>query len=80
MDLEELIPLGITKPTKAADTRVFLFAVDVSGKTQSEPKTDGSYFEQGASVKWVDYEQAVEIEDPLLVTALVRLHALFAPG
>ncbi len=75
VSLEELISLGLVKPTKAADTRVFLFAVDVTGKEQQEAASDGTYFEQGSSVKWVDYDQAVKIEDPLIVTALVRFHA-----
>ena len=72
---DELIPLGIVKPTKAADTIVSLFAVDVTGKEQTPPQGDGSYFEKGAGIKWVNYEEAVQIEDPLLVTALARFHA-----
>ncbi|GAK56717.1 hypothetical protein U27_03680 [Candidatus Vecturithrix granuli] len=70
---DELIPLGIVKPSKAMDTQVSLFAVDVTGKKQVAPQVDGSYFEQGSSVEWVSSEEGVSIEDPLLVTALTRL-------
>jgi 8-oxo-dGTP pyrophosphatase MutT (NUDIX family) len=70
----ELIPLGIVKPSKAMDTLASLFAVDVTGKEQTEPQGDGSYFEQGSSVEWVGYEEGVSIEDPLFITALTRLH------
>lgn len=71
---DELIPLGIVKPSKAMDTQVSLFAVDVTGKEQTVPQGDGSYFEQGSSVEWVGYTEGVSIEDPLFVTALTRLH------
>ena len=71
---DELIPLGIVKPSKAMDTEASLFAVDVTGKQQTAPQGDGSYFERGSSVQWVGYEEGVSIEDPLFVTALARLH------
>lgn len=73
---DELIPLGIVKPSKATDTQVSLFAVDVTGKKQATPLGDGSYFEQGSSVEWVNYQEGVSIEDPLFVPALTRLQTL----
>ncbi len=74
IEQNELLSLGIVQPSKASDTKAYLFAADISGKKQSQAGTDGSYFEQGASVKWVDYDQALTIEDPLLLSALARLH------
>jgi 8-oxo-dGTP pyrophosphatase MutT (NUDIX family) len=70
---DELISLGQVRPSKSADTIANLFAVDVTGKPQSTPSGDGTRFEANASVEWVDYEQGVQIKDPLFVTALARL-------
>jgi 8-oxo-dGTP pyrophosphatase MutT (NUDIX family) len=75
----ELIPLGIVRPSKSADTTVYLFAVDVTGKASSTPRGDGSRFEMGASVEWVTYEWGVHIADPLFVTAMTRLQTLNQP-
>jgi len=71
--IEELIALGKVRPSKASDTTAHLFAVDVTGKEQSTPEGDGSRFEVGSSVQWLDYEQAVQVEDSLLVTTITRL-------
>jgi hypothetical protein len=49
------------------------FATDVGGKPQTPPPGDGSRFEVGASVEWVDYDRGVQITDPLFVTAMTRL-------
>ncbi len=73
VEAEELASLGQVRPSKASDTVVYLFAVDVTGKPQSPPPGDGSRFEVGDSVEWVDYEQGVQIADPLFVTAITRL-------
>lgn len=71
--VKELVSLGQVRPSKASDTVVHLFAIEVSGKPQTPPPGDGSRFEVGASVEWVDYEQGVRITDPLFVTAMTRL-------
>ena len=76
VELDEFIDLGHVRPSKAADTTVYLFAVDVASKLQSAPQGDGSKFEANASVKWVNYKQGIQIEDPLFVTALTRLRNL----
>ena len=69
----ELISLGKVRPSKALDTTVYLFAVDVTGKKQLPPPGDGSRFEANATVEWVTYSQGINIADPLFVTALTRL-------
>jgi 8-oxo-dGTP pyrophosphatase MutT (NUDIX family) len=74
--VNELINLGQVRPSKSADTVVHLFAVDVTGKTPAPPPGDGSRFEANASVEWVDFQQGLEIADPLFVTAIARLRAL----
>lgn len=73
--VNDLISLGQVRPSKSADTIVHLFAVDVTDKSQSAPPGDGSYFEANASVVWVDYDQGVQIADPLFVTAITRLQS-----
>ncbi len=73
IEAAELIALGQVRPSKSADTTVYLFAVDVTNKAQSPPPGDGSRWEVGASVEWVAYEAGLEIADPLFVTALARL-------
>ena len=75
----EFIPLGIVRPSKSADTIVYLFAVDVTDKVQSTPSGDGTRFERGSSVEWVTYEQGILINDPLFVTAVTRFQALKQP-
>ena len=79
-EVSEFISLGQARPSKTADTIAYLFAVDVSLKSQSTPQGDGSKFEANASVKWVDYNQGINIEDPLFVTALTRLFNLLREG
>ncbi|MDM8532808.1 NUDIX domain-containing protein [Anaerolineales bacterium HSG25] len=71
--IDELISLGKVRPSKASDTTAHLFAVDVTGKEQSTPEGDGSRFEVGSSVQWLDYKQAIQVEDALFVTAITRL-------
>lgn len=73
VELDELRGLGKVRPSKSADTTVYLFAVDVSKKPQSPPQGDGSHLEDNASVKWVSYDQGIQIKDPLFVTAMTRL-------
>jgi 8-oxo-dGTP pyrophosphatase MutT (NUDIX family) len=72
VDEDELIELGIVRPSKSADTTCYLYAVDVAGKTQHEPEGDGSSGEQGAYVKWISAQDAVECKDPLMSVMLMR--------
>jgi 8-oxo-dGTP pyrophosphatase MutT (NUDIX family) len=76
VNLDELINLGVAQPSKSADTTVYLFAVDISEKTQMVAKGDGTPLEASGSVQWVDHGQAIQITDPLIVTAVVRLMQL----
>ena len=76
VEIAELVSLGQVRPSKSADTLVYLFAVDVTAKRQHVAQGDGSCLEKNASVKWVHYEQGVHINDPLFVTALARLQCL----
>jgi len=76
VEVSSLIRLGNVRPSKSADTIVHLFAVNVTGKPQEAALGDGSTFEKGSGVAWVDYRQGLEITDTLFVTAMVRLKEL----
>jgi len=69
----ELVSLGQVRPSKSADTRVYLFAIDVGHKQQAPPQGDGTALEATASVEWVNYKQGIQIKDPLFVTMMTRL-------
>src|SRR5262249_7831513 len=47
-DAVDLEPLGEVCPSKAADTRMYLYAFDAYGKVQQAATGDGSAYEQGA--------------------------------
>jgi 8-oxo-dGTP pyrophosphatase MutT (NUDIX family) len=71
----ELIDLGMVRPTKSADTTAYLFAVDVTGKSAVKAMGDGSKWEQDATTEWLRLGDAVQVQDPLFVTAIARLTA-----
>ncbi|MFN8529248.1 MAG: NUDIX domain-containing protein [Anaerolineae bacterium] len=70
-----LIDLGAVRPSKSADTTVYLFAIDVSGEVPGEVTGDGSRYETGAYVEWVNYAEAMQNKDPLFIAAIARLNA-----
>jgi len=80
IDRDELVGLGQTRPSKSADTTAYLFAVDVTGKRQFRPEGDGSRFEATASVEWVNYEVGIQTQDPLFLSAILRLNARESHG
>jgi 8-oxo-dGTP pyrophosphatase MutT (NUDIX family) len=68
----EFIELGKVYPSKSADTLAYLFAIDVTEKAPAIPKGDGSRWEANASVQWVTKEECVHLQDPLIITSIVR--------
>lgn len=69
----DFLALGMVRPSKQLDTRAYLFAVDVTAREQRAITGDGSRWEQGASVRWLTYEEGLALVDPLFVTAMARL-------
>jgi len=69
---EDLIDLGVVRPTKSTDTEVYLFAVRGDDKETVEAKGDGSKGEKGAYCKWVSPLEAVNCKDPLVPTMIFR--------
>lgn len=75
---KDLIRLGTVRPSKASDTTMHLFAVDVSKASVSPcvAESDGTLGEVGAYVHWVSLNQAIQCKDPLVSTMLLRLFAM----
>jgi len=70
----EFKDLGFIHTSKASDFKLYMFAVDVTGKKQGELTGDGSEGEKGASVKWVDRKYAVtKVSAPSIPTMIARL-------
>lgn len=80
VDADDLISLGQVRPSKSSDTTVHLFAIDVTKKTRSTPPGDGSHFESNATVEWMNYDQGIQISDPLFVIAIARLERMLSGG
>lgn len=71
--LKDIIPLGDCRPSKGTDTQMYMFAVDVTDLEKGTPSGDGSMIEQLASTAWVNKNQAMYSQDPLLATMVGRL-------
>jgi len=72
-EIDELIPYGWVYPTKFLDYRQFLFAVDLTGKTQGPILGDGSSGEVGATVVWVPRKMALVVTDPSVAAIVAHL-------
>lgn len=68
----DLIDLGTVRYSKSSDTIVYLYLVDVTGKTPTEIKGDGSKGEEGAYTKWINFRDAIHCKDPLMITLIAR--------
>jgi len=70
---EELTDLGTVRPSKSADTVVYLYALFGGNKILGEAKGDGSVGERGSYCKWCPAENIATCKDPLVSTMLIRL-------
>jgi len=72
--LENIIPLGTVRPSKASDTKTHLFAVNLDkGFDEFEAIGDGTPCEEGAYCKWVSRDNILLAKDSLLHAMYVRL-------
>lgn len=73
--VEELIYLGTAKPSKASDTTVHLFGVNLDSVNVEEVEAvgDGTLGEEGAYCSWIKRSELVKAKDPLLHTMFMRL-------
>lgn len=71
---DQLRYLGHAHPSKASDTVMHLYAVDLTDYTGEvvEPIGDGTAYEVGGYSKWVSLDDALRSVDPLFVTAIAR--------
>jgi ADP-ribose pyrophosphatase len=85
---EEIVRLGgpfFVAPGILSE-KVYLCAVDVTGKEEREPKGDGTPLEEGATLRWREIHAALracregEISDAKTELALTRLLATLPPG
>jgi len=71
-DKHDLIPLGTVRPSKSADTTVYLYMYDAKGQKPGEAKGDGSEGEQGAYCDWVSEADAINCKCPFMATMIAR--------
>jgi len=71
---DRFVDLGTVKPSKAADTIVHLFSIDLPDEEPiKNPKGDGSKGEKGAYCKWISFDEAIGCKDPLMHVMILRL-------
>jgi len=71
---DELIELGFIYPSKSQDTKVYLFAMDITGKKVGEAVGDGSKHEESAYVEWSsDSKMLVNCTDSFNIAIFARL-------
>ena len=70
---DEMIPVGIVRPSKSADTKMYLFVCDIGeDRDIGEITGDGTKGEEGAYCRLVDHKEAISSKDPILATLVVR--------
>jgi 8-oxo-dGTP pyrophosphatase MutT (NUDIX family) len=76
VEADKLQFIGHVHPSKATDTVMYLYAVDLSDYTGEvvAPVGDGTACEEGGYAKWVRIGDAVKSVDPLFVTAIARIN------
>jgi|GEM_PF-6849350 len=71
----DLLDLGTVYVSKISDTVMHLLAINLDSAKVKKVKAsgDGSKGEEGAYCRWVDKEDAVNCDDPILITMVTRL-------
>jgi hypothetical protein len=70
----DLVPLGTVRPSKSADTVVYLFTVNLNKISLKDPEGDGTQGEDGAYCAWRRPSTAVnKCDDPLVHTMFARM-------
>lgn len=74
---DEMIDLGWFFPTKQSSDKVYIYAVNLEGKTAGEIHGDGSKGEEGAYCIWMNEADTLAIPQAGIGMAMARLHALW---
>ena len=71
---DQVLDLGILRPSKGSDTVQHIFAIDMDqeGIVPCEATGDGTQGEVGAYCKWVSFMDAVGCKDPLVHAMILR--------
>lgn len=70
---ERFLYLGWAYPSKFSEYRQHLYMVDLTGLEQGEIEGDGSRGEKGATAKWIELEDSLDIRDNSLAAILWRI-------
>jgi len=68
----DMKPLGTVKPSKASDTVMHLFSVDVGEALLGKGVGDGTRGEANAYCRWVSRQAAIDSKDALLSVMILR--------
>jgi 8-oxo-dGTP pyrophosphatase MutT (NUDIX family) len=71
---EDLQFLGTTRPSKSADTTMYCFAFNGTGRKRRRNSIgDGTKGEEGAYCDWISADKAIHCKDPHMCVMLLRL-------
>jgi hypothetical protein len=78
VSLKDLIDLGTVFDSKSTDTVIYMFAIDLdlADIKKVNATGDGTIGEEGAFCDWVTKHQAINCNDPLLITMVTRADQL----
>lgn len=72
--IENIIDLGVSRPSKSTDSTMHLYAVNVNlGHEEVEATGDGTLVEEGGYSKWISLDEMIYANEPLLQTMYLRL-------
>ena len=73
VDQSNLKPLDWVWDSKVADTKVYLFTIDLTDLEPDIPLTDGTDLEKSAYCKWVSLEECYKCKDPKTFVILHKI-------
>jgi len=68
-----VIELGYVYPSKSSTTKIYLFAVDVTGTTPVKAPGDGTETENNSTIEWLSKKKATMVPDATFCAMLARL-------
>lgn len=68
----ELKYLGAVRTSKASDTTMHLFSINIGDRDIGKPAGDGTRGEANAYCKWINVDEALKCKDPLVAAMMAR--------